>query len=125
MVIRKVGATNELFHKVLGSIDSREKFLDKRLALAEHVWRDMYANDSLECRNCHELSSMDSRKQSPFAASAHETANNEGLTCIDCHKGIAHELPEAFLDAEHKRFEKENTDCRNCHEGLRRSTEDW
>ena len=120
MVVRKVGATNELFHKLIGSIDTREKFLEKRLALAEHVWRDMYNNDSLECRNCHELASMNQRKQSGFAAQTHAGASEKNMTCIDCHKGIVHTLPESFVDEEHRRFEREDTDCRNCHQGLRR-----
>jgi cytochrome c-type protein NapC len=128
-IVRKVGATNELFHKLLGSIDTREKFLAKRLALAEHVWRDMYANDSLECRNCHELASMDRRKQSSYAAETHLKAEQQQQTCIDCHKGIVHELPAEFLDLEHQRFEQEDIDCDNCHKALRRDDEwddvDW
>jgi cytochrome c-type protein NapC len=36
-----------------GSIDSRERFLDKRLELVLHEWACFKANDSLECRNCH------------------------------------------------------------------------
>ena len=122
--VRKVGATNELFHTMLGSINTREKFLAKRMALAEHVWRDMYANDTLECRNCHELASMERRKQSAFAAKAHQKAQQQHRTCIDCHKGVAHELPEEFLDLEHERFEREDIDCGDCHAGLRRE-DDW
>lgn len=123
-VIRKVGATNELFHKMLGSIDTREKFLAKRMELAEHVWAAMYANDSLECRNCHELESMASREQSAFASRAHQKAQQQAMTCIDCHKGVAHSLPEEFLDAEHERYEREEVSCDNCHEGLRHEA-DW
>jgi cytochrome c-type protein NapC len=118
-VVRKIGATNELFHKVIGSIDTREKFLNKRLELAEHVWGFMRANDSLECRNCHGLASMDTRRQSTFVQQAHQRAQQQKMTCIDCHKGIAHQLPEEFLDSEHDRFEANNTDCSNCHEDLR------
>lgn len=123
-VVRKIGATNELFHKLLGSIDTREKFLQKRQQLAEHVWAAMEANDSLECRNCHELNSMSSRKQSAFARSSHQKAESKDMTCIDCHKGIAHLLPEVFLDDEHERFETEKVDCNNCHEALRHQ-ESW
>ena len=50
-MVRKVRATNELFHKIAGSIDTPEKFEAKRLELAEHVWRSMEASDSRECRN--------------------------------------------------------------------------
>ena len=38
---------------------------------------------------------MDFTRQSPRAASAHEKFLVSGeKTCIDCHKGIAHELPD-------------------------------
>lgn len=122
-VVRKVGATNELFHKMIGSINSHDKFLAKRLELAEHVWAAMEANDSLECRNCHELNSMDKKQQSSFASTSHNSAEQQGMTCIDCHKGIAHQLPEAFWDQEHERFEAENTECSFCHEGLQQQQE--
>jgi hypothetical protein len=35
---------------LFGSIDSRERLLDKRLELALHEWARFKANDSLECR---------------------------------------------------------------------------
>jgi cytochrome c-type protein NapC len=115
-VIRKVGATNELFHWMAGSIDTREKFLQKRLILAGYVWSAMEANDSLECRNCHELTYMN--KLGRNTVRAHGRAAKEDLTCIDCHKGIAHELPEIYIEKEHNRFERENTNCGNCHVNL-------
>lgn len=116
MVVRKVGATNELFHKVIGSIDTREKFLSKRLRLAEHVWSAMEANDSLECRNCHELTYMNQSNRTNNKA--HERAVATKMTCIDCHKGIAHKLPESYIQSEHARYERENTYCGDCHVNL-------
>jgi cytochrome c-type protein NapC len=63
--------------------------------LALHEWARFKANDSLECRNCHSADSMDLTKQSPRAAVAHERYLFTGQkTCIDCHKGIAHHLPD-------------------------------
>ena len=91
--LRKISATNELFHKILGSIDTLEKFEDKRKRLAENVWRQMKATDSRECRNCHELDFMDFTKQERRSQRRHEEALDQSKTCIDCHKGIAHELP--------------------------------
>lgn len=92
-VIRKVQATNELFHKIMGTIDTKEKFEKHRLELAQHVWATMKATDSRECRNCHSPESMDPTKQSQ-AAQIMLPALAKGMTCIDCHKGIAHKLPE-------------------------------
>jgi cytochrome c-type protein NapC len=52
------------------------------------------ANDSLECRNCHQYASMDVTRQSVRAQNMHSTyLPNKEKTCIDCHKGIAHRLP--------------------------------
>jgi cytochrome c-type protein NapC len=93
-IARKMQASKEVWGKVFGSIATREKFLDKRLELAEHEWARFEANDSLECRNCHNFASMDFTRQSPRAAQIHEQAlGSGGKTCIDCHKGIAHRLP--------------------------------
>ncbi len=92
-MIRKIQASNELFHKVMGTIDTPEKFEAKRLELASHVWKTMKDTDSRECRNCHDWKSMDYTKQQRRAMNNHIKGFDEGKTCIDCHKGIAHELP--------------------------------
>lgn len=92
-VKRKIAATNELYHKVVGTIDTPEKFETHRLALAQSVWTAMKATDSRECRNCHAMASMDFDKQVRPAQRMHKTAADKGQTCIDCHKGIAHKLP--------------------------------
>jgi nitrate/nitrite reductase NapC/NirT family c-type cytochrome len=95
-LIRKIKASNELFHKVIGSIDTKEKFEAKRLELAEKVWATMEANDSHECRNCHSFQAMDFKKQKKRPQKKHPKAMKQGKTCIDCHKGIAHKLPEGY-----------------------------
>lgn len=92
-VKRKIQASNELYHKALGSIDTREKFEAKRLELAQHVWKAMKETDSRECRNCHDFQSMDYVAQGRRGRAEHEQGFAEGKTCIDCHKGIAHQLP--------------------------------
>ncbi|HFD78998.1 MAG TPA: cytochrome c-type protein NapC [Gammaproteobacteria bacterium] len=93
-VIRKIQATNELYHKVMGTIDTREKFLAHRLELAKHVWSVMKKTDSRECRNCHNFEYMDFAEQGRRAVAQHSKGLEEGKTCIDCHKGIAHHLPD-------------------------------
>ena len=42
--IRKIRATNELYHKILGTISTPEKFAAKRPELALNVWRSMPRN---------------------------------------------------------------------------------
>jgi cytochrome c-type protein NapC len=93
-MIRKAQATNELLHKALGSINTPEKFEAKRLELAQHVWKTMRETDSRECRNCHDFDSMDYMEQGRRAVNRHIEGFDEGETCIDCHKGIAHSLPK-------------------------------
>jgi nitrate/TMAO reductase-like tetraheme cytochrome c subunit len=92
-VRRKIQATNELYHKIVGTVNTPEKFEAHRLALARSVWASMKARDSLECRNCHSAAAMDPHKQSQ-ASQVMADAMKNGMTCIDCHKGIAHRLPE-------------------------------
>jgi cytochrome c-type protein NapC len=96
-VWRKVQASfNELPKKVIGTIDTPEKFEAERLTMAQHVWATMKATDSRECRNCHSMQSMDFDKQVRPAQRMHKTALDKGQTCIDCHKGIAHKLPAGW-----------------------------
>ncbi len=92
-IVRKIKSTNEIMHKLLGSIDTAEKYEAKRLELAERVWQDMQATDSRECRNCHNYKFMDYSKQCEEAAETHPEALESDFTCIDCHRGIAHKLP--------------------------------
>lgn len=93
-IARKMQASKEVWSSMFGTIDTREKFLVHRRRLAENEWRRLKANDSLECRNCHDFEFMDFTSQSPRASQMHSTALASGeKTCIDCHKGIAHHLP--------------------------------
>ncbi|MCU7817759.1 MAG: NapC/NirT family cytochrome c [gamma proteobacterium symbiont of Lucinoma myriamae] len=91
---RKIQALNEIYHKILGTINTREKFLEKRTQLATNEWKRMKANDSRECRNCHDFESMSIAYQRPRARKQHQFALENANTCIDCHKGIAHTMPE-------------------------------
>ena len=93
-IARKMQASKEVWGKIFGTISTREKFLDMRLELAKHEWARLKANDSLECRNCHSSVAMDFTKQTRRAAEIHSRFLTTGeKTCIDCHKGIAHLLP--------------------------------
>jgi cytochrome c-type protein NapC len=93
---RKIYASNELFHKIVGTIDTREKFEAERRVMAERVWKVMKETDSRECRNCHEYLHMDTEQQERVSARRHEKAFKQFETCIDCHKGIAHHLPQGY-----------------------------
>lgn len=120
MIIRKIGATNELYHKVIGTISTREKFIARRLQLAQWVWQDMRASDSRECRNCHTWTAMDLKQQTERALNKHRRAVSEGLTCIDCHMGITHQIPNDFDQSGelHETYAREGRACDDCHRGL-------
>ncbi|HIE55614.1 MAG TPA: cytochrome C552 [Chromatiaceae bacterium] len=109
-VIRKIKASNELYHHfITKEVDTPEKFDAKRLELAKHVWRDMKSTDSRECRNCHNFESMNPAFQKPRARKQHLNAFETGQTCIDCHKGIAHKDVRMLLaDEELEALESPN-----------------
>jgi cytochrome c-type protein NapC len=93
---RKIQASQEVWGKLTGTIDTREKFQAKRLQLAQNEWARMKKSDSRECRNCHSYEGMNMEIQNKTGKKKHTQAAlaDSGKTCIDCHKGIAHELPE-------------------------------
>ena len=98
-VMRKVQASlNELPAWAMGKIDTPEKFEAHRAEMAERVWAVMRSNDSRECRNCHQLETMNLELQDRRAQRRHtvEWRDEKGETCIDCHQGVAHKLPEGY-----------------------------
>ncbi len=99
-VARKIKASNEVYHWLRGTVDTKEKFEAHRMELATHVWKTMKESNSRECRNCHSFAAMNGSKQSPRAQKNHAQAQQEGKTCIDCHKGIAHLLPQEYTEDE-------------------------
>jgi trimethylamine-N-oxide reductase cytochrome c-type subunit TorC len=90
----KLFAAKDLWGEITGTIDTREKFESARLRMATTVWDTMKANDSAQCRSCHSFEAMDFDHQKPKASKMMQKASLEGGTCIDCHKGIAHQLPD-------------------------------
>jgi cytochrome c-type protein NapC len=66
---------------------------------------------------------MDTAAQDTRAGLLHKLGTEWGMTCIECHKGIAHTLPQGFdndavMDEIHDRLEQDNVECRLCHEGM-------
>ncbi|MDH4094339.1 MAG: NapC/NirT family cytochrome c [Betaproteobacteria bacterium] len=94
MLKRKMAATFEIWGKITGVIDTKEKFEKMRHTMAVREWTRMKKNNSQECRNCHHFEAMDPDKQTEKAKARHEKARAEGVTCIDCHFGIAHNEPD-------------------------------
>ena len=93
-IVRKIVASREVWAHVTGKVDTPEKFNAHRREMAEREWNRMVANDSAECRSCHTEDAMDLSLQSLIAQDAHTRGKETGETCISCHKGIAHQLPD-------------------------------
>ena len=87
---QKLMAARDVIGHITGIIDTPEKYEAHRLPMAERVWERMKERDSKECRNCHDFKTMDAAKQKDRSVVKHEGAQEDGKTCIDCHKGIAH-----------------------------------
>lgn len=130
-VARKIKASNEVIHKVLGSIDTTEKFNAKRLELANNVWETMKQTDSRECRNCHSFTAMEINLQQSRSGLVHKYSQFRNKTCIDCHKGIAHQLPDIAevykggSDEDHSFYEKLKLSCNKCHSDMQQVDDDW
>lgn len=97
---RKLRAVNEIYHHFLGTIDTPEKFEAHRMRMATWTWAEMNETDSRECRNCHDQSRWNLSKQREKSQKYHEGPLAKGKTCIDCHKGNAHKLPEGIAEDE-------------------------
>jgi len=110
-VVRKVQASKEVLSWLTGKLDTKEKFNEHRFELAQNVWKAMKDTDSRECRNCHNFESMNPEFQKPRARKQHLNAFETGQTCIDCHKGIAHNnVRDNLTDEELEALEAPNPD---------------
>jgi cytochrome c-type protein NapC len=97
-LIRKFQALQEGWGHLTGYIDTQEKFDGHKLEMAQKVWAYMKANDSRECRHCHSGERWDLSAQGPSAQNKHQRMQQLGKTCVDCHKGVAHDLPPGAED---------------------------
>ena len=96
-LLRKIQASRELWSNISGNVDTREKFEDHRLEMANSEWARMKASDSRECRNCHSFDAMRKSADTLPVYEKHMQAKAQGKTCIECHKGIAHMLPREYV----------------------------
>ena len=94
-IFHKFKAVGDIWHSMLGTIDTSEKFEERRLTLAQREWKRLKKNGSRECLDCHDPNSFDYSAQRSRAVDRHEEIS-KGQTCIDCHKGIVHQLPKGY-----------------------------
>ena len=93
-MVAKIMAAKDVYHEILGTIDTPEKYEAHRWDMATRVWAKMKGTNSRECLNCHKFENMDLTEQSRSARARHGNAPDKGQSCIECHKGIAHEEPD-------------------------------
>ena len=105
----KILAAKDVYHEIMGTIDTEEKYEAYRWDMAVRVWAKMKASDSQTCKTCHDWDQMDLSEQDRSARKRHGRAVDEGQTCIDCHKGVAHEEPDEPDDWEEEDEEDEET----------------
>lgn len=87
-------ALKDVWYEMQGKLDSKQKYEAQRAEMAQRVWDEMKATDSETCRSCHSFDAMEFSAQTKLAKETHMSAKTNGQTCIDCHKGIVHFLPE-------------------------------
>ena len=93
--MRKIYAVKELYAHFSGVLDTEKKFKDERARLAKRVWADMEARDSRECRVCHNQEAfVFAEFKNPTKAERMQKGLKENQTCIDCHKGLTHQMPD-------------------------------
>ncbi len=109
-MITKILAYKDILHEIMGTLDTREKYEKHRWDMANRVWAKMKATNSRECRSCHDYSQMDLSEQTRSGRKRHGRAKDEAKTCIDCHKGIAHEEPDEPEEAKTNNMEGKGAD---------------
>jgi len=93
---RKISAAREVWGHMLGIIDTPEKYEAHKSVMRERELGRMIANDSAECRNCHNSEVWDLDDQGRKARKEHESMADSGKTCVSCHDDIAHAIEESF-----------------------------
>ena len=89
-MVRKIEASREVWGHWTGIIDTPEKYAAHQPAMRERELNRLRANDSQECRNCHQVERMDFEAQDRAVRRYHKAMESRGKTCIDCHEGVAH-----------------------------------
>lgn len=92
-------ALKDVWYEFQGKIKDQDDYEKHRAAMAQKVWEDMKATDSATCKSCHSFDAMVLSEQKEAAQKMHKLAQETNQTCIDCHKGIVHFMPEIEVDS--------------------------
>jgi len=84
----------DVITEIRGTVDAPADYEAHRGPWAKKVWTEYRENGSEFCMHCHEFDHMVVDDQPRMAQNRHSKAQERGQTCIDCHQGIVHRLPE-------------------------------
>ena len=101
-MIRKIEAAREVWGTITGVIDTPEKYAAHAPKMKAREIARLKANDSRECRNCHDVEHMLYDAQTAKARNYHQAEQHRGKTCIDCHAGLTHTPAEQRAVLEHE-----------------------
>lgn len=94
----KVLALKDVWYTITDKLPDQEAYEKHRLEMAQRVWNEMKATDSMTCRTCHSFEAMSFSEQKEAAQKMHKLAQETNQTCIDCHKGLVHFMPDMPTD---------------------------
>jgi len=94
LMYTKALVSADVLGEMAGKISTAEKYEAHRGEMAQKVWKQMLGNDSKFCRSCHSFDAMNLQAQGRMPSRMHSQAMKSGKTCIECHRGIVHALPE-------------------------------
>jgi len=94
LFVKAKAGIKDAIGEMRGVISTEEKFKNERLKMAKHVWEDYKANNSEQCRYCHQWGPETLAKQQEFVRPMHQQVLEGKATCIDCHKGMGHIAPD-------------------------------
>jgi nitrate/TMAO reductase-like tetraheme cytochrome c subunit len=94
LMYTKVTVSADIVPELAGKIGTAEKYAAHRGEMAQQVWREMLGNDSKFCRSCHSFDAMNLEAQRRMPSRRHAAAIGSGQSCIECHRGMVHALPE-------------------------------
>lgn len=94
LMFTKAVVSVDIVPELAGKIATEQKYNAHRGEMAQKVWQEMLGNDSKFCRSCHDFAAMNLEAQGRMPSRRHAAAMKSGQTCIECHRGLVHALPE-------------------------------
>ena len=98
LVEKVTTGTRHMWAKLTKDINPDNFDSEHRQRMADRATETIREMGSSTCMSCHDFERMDLDKQSKSAKKKHPIEKRKDKTCIDCHSGVAHKLPEPDLD---------------------------